>query len=46
MPEQKDYISVTKGVHNQKLSNLQKSCNLQGLHTASKEKHTNVNIEF
>ena len=46
MPEKKDYVSVSKGVHKQKLCNFQKSCNLQELHTAFKEKHPNVNIGF
>ena len=40
MPEKKDYVFVSKGVHKQKL------CNLQELHTAFKEKHLNVNIGF
>ena len=40
MPEKKDYGSVSKGVHNLKL------CNLQELYTDFKEKHPNVNIEF
>ena len=44
MTEKKDYVSVSKGVHKQKLCNFQKSCNLQELHTAFKEKHPNVNI--
>ena len=39
MPEKKDYDSVSKGVHNQTL------CNLQELY-ATKEKHPNVNIGF
>ena len=44
MLEKKDYVSVSKGVHNLKISNLQKLCNLQELYTAFKEKHPNVNI--
>ena len=40
MPEKKDYDSVRKGVHNQKL------CSLQKLYATSKEMHPNVNIEF
>ena len=40
MPEKKGYVIVSKGVHNQKLCNLQKS------HTAFKEKHPKVNIGF
>ena len=44
--EKKDYVSVSKGVHKQKLDNLQKSCNLQELYTAFKEKYPNVNIGF
>ena len=40
MPEKKEYVSVSKGVHNQKFYNLQK------LHTAFKERHPNVNIGF
>ena len=46
MSEKKDYVSVSKGVHKQKLDNLQKSCNLQELYTAFKEKYPNVNIGF
>ena len=38
MPEEKDYVSVSKGVHKQKL------CNLQELYIAFKEKHPNANI--
>ena len=38
MPENKDYVSVSKGVHEQKF------CNLQEFYTAFKEKHLNVNI--
>ena len=40
MPEKKDYDSVRKGVHNQKL------CSLQKLYATSKEMHPNVNIGF
>ena len=40
MPEKKDYISVSKGVHNQNL------CYLQELYTAFKVKHPNGNIVF
>ena len=39
-------ISVSKGVHNQKLCNLQSLCNLQELYAAFKEKQPNVNIGF
>ena len=40
MSEKKEYVSVSKGKHNQKL------CNLQELYAAFKEKHSNVNIGF
>ena len=46
MPEKKDYVSVSKGVHKQKLGNVPKFCNLEELYTAFKEKHPNVNIGF
>ena len=47
MSEKKDYVSVSKGVHKQKLCDFQKSlCNLRELYTAFKEKHPNVNIGF
>ena len=39
MPEKKDYVSVSKGVH-------KSLCNLQELYTAFKENHPNVNIGF
>ena len=47
MPEKRDYVSVSKGVHNQK--NLQPAevfviC--KNYNTAFKEKHGNVNIGF
>ena len=45
MPEKKGYVSVSKGVHKQKLCNLQKSFNFE-LYTAFKEKHPNVNVGF
>ena len=38
MPRKKDYVSVSKRVHKQKL------CNLKKLYAAFKEKHSNVNI--
>ena len=38
MLKKKDYVSVGKAVHKQKLGNLQK------LYTTFKEKHPNVNI--
>ena len=38
--EKKDYVSVSKGVHKQKL------CNLQEFYIVFKEKHPNVNILF
>ena len=44
MPEKKGYISVSKGVHKQKLGNLRKSYRIKELYIAFKEKHTNVNI--
>ena len=37
MLEKKDYVSVSEGVHKQKL------CNLQEFYTAFKEKHSNIN---
>ena len=40
VPEKKDYVSVSREVHKQKLGNLQE------LYTAFKEKHRNVNIGF
>ena len=40
MPEKKGYISMSKGVHKQKL------CTLQELYNAFKEKHPKVNIGF
>ena len=46
MPEKKDYVSVSKGLYNQKLCNLQKFCNWQKLYTAFEEKHPNINIGF
>ena len=47
MSEKKDNVSVSKGVHKQKLCDFQKSlCDLQELYTAFKEKHLNVNIGF
>ena len=39
MNEKKGYVSMSKGVHDQKLCKLQKFCNLQELYTAFKEKH-------
>ena len=44
MTKKKDYVSVSNGVHKQKL--CKNFCNLQGLYTAFKEKHPNVNISF
>ena len=44
VPEKKDYVSVSKGAHEQKL--CKSLCNLQKLYTAFKEKHLNVNIGF
>ena len=44
MLEKKDYVSVSKGAHNLKVSNLQRLYNLQEFYTAFKEKHSNVNI--
>ena len=46
VPQNKDYASVSKAVHNQKLCNLQKSSWLARIITAFKEKLTNVNIGF
>ena len=44
MPENKGYVSVRKGVHEQKP--CKGFCNLQELYTAFKENHPNVNIGF
>ena len=44
MLEKKDYVSVSKGAHNLKVSNLQRLYNLQEFYTAFREKHSNVNI--
>ena len=46
MPEKKDFVSVSKGMHKEKIYNLKSLCNLQELHTAFKEKHSNMNIGF
>ena len=46
VPEKKDYVSKSKGVHKQKLCKLQKSFSLQELYTTFKQKHPNVNIGF
>ena len=43
MLEKKDYVSVGKGVHTQK---LQLGKVLQEFYAAFKEKHPNVNIGF
>ena len=44
MPEKKDYVSVSKGVHKQNFTTFKSLCNLQELYTALKEKHPNVTI--
>ena len=46
MPEKKDYVSVSKRVHNQKLCNFKSLCNLQKLYTAFKKKHLKTNLGF
>ena len=46
MPEKKDYVSVSKGVHRKNFATCKNLCNLQKLYTAFKEKHSNVNIAF
>ena len=46
MPKKKDFASVSKRVHKEKLCNLKSLCNLQELYTAFKEKHPNMNIGF
>ena len=46
MPEEKDNVSVSKGVHKQNFATCKSLCNLQELYTAFKEKHPNVNIGF
>ena len=45
MPEKKDYISVSKGVH-KNFATCKSLCNLQELYTAFRERHPNVNIGF
>ena len=45
MPEKKDYVSNSKGVHKQNLVACS-LCILQELYTAFKQKHPNVNIVF
>ena len=42
VPEKKDYVSVSKGLHEQKL--CKRLCKLQKLYTAFKEKHLNVRV--
>ena len=37
VPEKKDYVSVSKGVHKQKFAACKSPCNLQELYTAFKE---------
>ena len=44
MPEKKDYVSVSKGVHKKKFATCKSLCNVQKFYTAFKEKHPNVNI--
>ena len=39
MPEKKDYVSVSKGVHKKNLATCKSLCNLQELYTGFKEKH-------
>ena len=46
MPEKKDYVGVSKGVHKQNFATCKNLFNLQQLYTAFKEKHPNVNIGF
>ena len=46
VPKKKDFASVSKRVHKEKLCNLKSLCNLQELYTAFKEKHPNMNIGF
>ena len=45
MLEKKDYVSVSKGVHKQKLQ-LAVFCNFHEFYAAFKEKHPDVNIGF
>ena len=40
MPEEKDYVNVSKGVHKQKT--YKSLCIVQELYTAFKEKHSNI----
>ena len=46
MPEKKDYVSISKGVHKQNFSTCQSLCNLQESYNTFKEKRPNVNIWF
>ena len=47
MPEKRDYVSVSKGVHNQKnLEPAEVFVICKNYNTAFKEKHGNVNIGF
>ena len=46
MPEKKDYVSVSKGVHKKNFATCKRPCNLQELKTVFKEKHSNLNIGF
>ena len=46
LPEKKDYVSVSKGVHEPNFATCKSLCNLQKLCTALKEKHPNINIGF
>ena len=44
--EERDYVSVSKGIHKQKLRNLQKSLQLAKVVYYFQRKHQNVNIGF
>ena len=46
MPENKDYVCVSKGVYKKNFTICKSLCKLQKLYTASKQKHPNVNIGF
>ena len=46
MPEKKDYVSVSKGVHKKNFTICKSLCKLKKLYTAFKQKHPNVNIGF
>ena len=44
MPEKKEYVNVSKGVHHKNFAACKSLWNLRELYTAFKEKYPNVNI--